>query len=262
MPSSIGIVASQVFTPLDLSPALWLDASDTSTITASSGLVSQWNDKSSNSRNLTQSTGAYQPTTAANTVNGLNVLTFAAGKNMRTFNIPLYRNVSGATTYVVRRYTASPTAERIIFAANFVGTDPDPDKPGAPGRTLITGGNTADKASVAGRHASASTLTRVTTSANVSTSVAQIQTAWFNYAGSDMTQYVNGTVDGSTTSFGTDGTSADVDSARVSVGDGTIGANTGFAGYLCEVLVFHSAHNSEQRTTVWSYLASKWGITL
>jgi hypothetical protein len=70
------VLNSAVFSPLDLSPDLWLDAADTATITESSGAVSQWNDKSGNGRNFTQSTGAAQPTTGTRTQNGLNVLDF------------------------------------------------------------------------------------------------------------------------------------------------------------------------------------------
>jgi len=56
-----------LWSPADITTALWLDASDESTITASSGRISQWSDKSGNSRNATQATGAQQPkiTTAA-----------------------------------------------------------------------------------------------------------------------------------------------------------------------------------------------------
>ena len=53
---------------------MWYDASDTSTITESSGNVSQWDDKSGNGFHLTQGTGSYQPQTGTHTVNGLNVI--------------------------------------------------------------------------------------------------------------------------------------------------------------------------------------------
>lgn len=66
------------FTPLDLSPALWLDASDTSTITASSGAVSEWRDKSANARHFSQATDVRQPTTGSATQNGRNVISFSA----------------------------------------------------------------------------------------------------------------------------------------------------------------------------------------
>jgi hypothetical protein len=54
---------------------LWLDASDTSTITEVSGAVSQWNNKG-NLANVSQGNNANKPTTGASTQNGLNVINF------------------------------------------------------------------------------------------------------------------------------------------------------------------------------------------
>jgi len=59
------------------SAPLWLDASDSATITQSSGSVSQWDNKGT-LENFVQTTGASQPTTNATTLNGLNVIDFAA----------------------------------------------------------------------------------------------------------------------------------------------------------------------------------------
>ena len=64
------------FTPLELSPVLWLDASDTSTITESGGAVSQWDDKSGNGNHPVQATAAKQPSSGTRTLNSLNVLDF------------------------------------------------------------------------------------------------------------------------------------------------------------------------------------------
>lgn len=64
------------FNPGTLSPIAWYDAADTSTITSSSGAVSQWNDKSVNAYHLTQATAAEQPTTGTRTINNLNVIDF------------------------------------------------------------------------------------------------------------------------------------------------------------------------------------------
>ena len=50
------------WTPADISTALWLDAADSTTITESSGSVSEWRDKSGNTLHVTQSTGSAQPT--------------------------------------------------------------------------------------------------------------------------------------------------------------------------------------------------------
>jgi hypothetical protein len=64
------------WTPALISTALWLDAADASTVTTVSGAVSQWNDKSGNARNATQSTAGNRPTYTSAGQNGLNVLTF------------------------------------------------------------------------------------------------------------------------------------------------------------------------------------------
>jgi len=64
------------FSPSQLSPVLWLDASDTATITQSANAVSSWLDKSTNARTFTQSTASAKPTTNTRTVNGKNVVDF------------------------------------------------------------------------------------------------------------------------------------------------------------------------------------------
>ena len=77
--SILGIISSSQYVvqgPPVSGYKLWLDASDTSSITASSGSVSQWNDKSGNASNFTQATGANQPTTGTRTINGKNVIDF------------------------------------------------------------------------------------------------------------------------------------------------------------------------------------------
>ena len=70
--ASIGIGA----TPATMPTKLWLDASDSTTITHSSNAVSAWNDKSGNANHVAQSTADNQPITNVTTLNGLNVLDF------------------------------------------------------------------------------------------------------------------------------------------------------------------------------------------
>lgn len=53
---------SQLWTPANITTALWLDAVDASTVTTVSGAVSQWNDKSGNGRNASQLTAQDRPT--------------------------------------------------------------------------------------------------------------------------------------------------------------------------------------------------------
>lgn len=50
-----------LWTPANISTALWLDANDRTTITLNGATVSSWADKSGNGKNATQSTAANQP---------------------------------------------------------------------------------------------------------------------------------------------------------------------------------------------------------
>jgi hypothetical protein len=69
--------------PSLISTALWLDAADASTITQSGGAVSQWSDKSGNSRNATAATTA-RPTLTENLYNGKSALVFNGTSNTLT----------------------------------------------------------------------------------------------------------------------------------------------------------------------------------
>ncbi len=71
----IGTLQAALWTPTETTTALWFDAADASTITETSGNVSQWADKSGNGRNATQATGAAQPDSGG-THNGLNTINF------------------------------------------------------------------------------------------------------------------------------------------------------------------------------------------
>ena len=65
---------AKAWTPAEISITAWFDATDVSTVTESAGAVSQWDDKSGNSRHATQAIGSDQFTTGVNSINGLNAL--------------------------------------------------------------------------------------------------------------------------------------------------------------------------------------------
>lgn len=75
--------AAGPWSPLSLPNLVaWYDASNAASITASSGAVSQWNDLSGNGLHLVQATGARQPTTGVDTINGLNAINFTSGQGL------------------------------------------------------------------------------------------------------------------------------------------------------------------------------------
>lgn len=78
---------------------LWLDASDSSTITESGDAVSQWGDKSGGGFNITQGSGSLQPLTNQNTIGGLNTITFD-GSNDQLVN-SAYTGLNEADGYEI-----------------------------------------------------------------------------------------------------------------------------------------------------------------
>lgn len=109
MPASAFNIAS-------LNPDLWLDASDSSTITASGSpaKVSQWNSKGSITTNFAQATAAAQPTTGATTRNGLNVIDFDGGDYLTSNLTNDWKFMHDGTVYMA-------------FAVITVGTTSDPN---------------------------------------------------------------------------------------------------------------------------------------
>ena len=68
---------SQAWTPASIATAAWYDAADATTITQSSGSVSQWNDKSGNGNHATQSNASNRPVTGSRAIGGKNALEFS-----------------------------------------------------------------------------------------------------------------------------------------------------------------------------------------
>ena len=75
MERNLGVFSS-TWTPAQISPSLWLDASDATTITLNSTTISQWNDKSGNSRNVSQANASLQPVYTLSGLNSLNIANF------------------------------------------------------------------------------------------------------------------------------------------------------------------------------------------
>jgi hypothetical protein len=97
-------LGSRLWLPNVLRPALWLDANDESTITIATG-VSEWRDKSGNQRNVTQATGATQPTQTLRGLNGKSVLSFNGSQYLTspaavsTWNF--LHNTNGSSVFAV-----------------------------------------------------------------------------------------------------------------------------------------------------------------
>ena len=84
------------FSPLDLGPLFWMDASVG--VTESGGAVSAWADQSENSNDFSQATGSLQPTYNATGLNGLPTIIF---NNNELVSGILSSQISNITVYCV-----------------------------------------------------------------------------------------------------------------------------------------------------------------
>jgi len=87
--------------PTIASSVYWLDATDASTISATSGSVSEIRDRLGGTTKLVQATGANQPTTGAVSINGLNVLNFPTDDAGLKSNVMPTTNAAVAVSMVI-----------------------------------------------------------------------------------------------------------------------------------------------------------------
>lgn len=228
------------FTPTDIAGlALWNDASDTASITATANAVDQWNDKSGNARHTT-ATLSRRPTTNTRTINSLNVLDFDGTDDVMIGAAGTLAIPNGANTIFV------------VYASDNLG---DATQNIMNGLNAGSGlryalGNTATDFQCQNR----TTSSIYTTQALVrSTSTVA---AGFIRSGTSITPFVNGVK-------GAAGTNAeDITLTQLNIGAQT---NTGtinrFNGMLAEIIWYNSALSDANCNLVGSYLTSKWAAT-
>lgn len=228
MPSGVGVAAGG-FSPLDLSPALWLDASDTSTITESGGAVSQWDDKSGNGYNLQQGTGTAQPATGTRTINSLNVIDFDGTNHFMTTASEVRLSQPNHVFLAMR--TDNITNGKYVFD----------NYPGA-----ASGGWFQIFGSQYYAYAGSGVLGGTTVTSPI---VAHIT---YNVGSSSIR------VDGVEIVTGNIGTQ---DLSLLTLGERDDGA-VPFDGALAEIIVVNGTLAAQQISDTETYLADKWGITL
>jgi hypothetical protein len=238
---------------------LWLDASDASTITIATG-VSQWNDKSGNGRNFSQGTGSFQPARITAGQNGRNTIRADGIDDRLQCIIPgtlgMLNNVAGATLFAVRKWVTSPATNSALLS--IMAGDVDTLT-----RANLSGGQIANKAIAGGRREDANSFQYVQSSASIGAGF-DLQCGAFDYANSDLNQYINGTVDGSSTSFQTDGNTSATNSGHYTMFASFLKNDTNANALgnveIGELLVFPSLLSALNRQTIEGYLAHKWGL--
>lgn len=223
------------------SPTLWLDASDTSTISESGGAVSQWSDKSGNGNHVAQANAANQPSTGTATIGGLNALSFdgSADYLAKATNTLLVNPSDGTfTVFAVIKNDTLSGVDQIVFQ--------DAGTPRMP-QFLRTSGTTPQSIIFTG-------VSAVTDNgATISTGTNYLLTALCET--DNLEVFVNGT-----SSAGT-AVTAGINTESLPIGVGA--RNTGldyWDGLIGEIVVIPKALTAGEQDEIEELLTTKWGV--
>jgi len=230
-----------IWNPSMIQTALWLDAADASTVTTVSGTVSQWNDKSGNSRHVSQSGASSRPAYTASAINGLPALTFISDDFLERSSPGLVTGASSRSMFAVYKPNTTGNNANWVCGQAWNGTTTN-SWFGLMHRNDVVKGDPY-LATYAGD---------ITDGATPAT-VAKIGGA--TYDGTTLVAYRNGT--------------------EIASGARTLATNTGVSfligrdgqassymnGQAAEVVFIESALSTLNRQKIEGYLAHKWGLT-
>lgn len=243
-----------LWTPADVSPTLWFDASDGATITLSGSSVSDWQSKGSITTAPTQGGSSARPTLITNELNGLSVVRFDGGDFLTGGEFDVLRNAGSAIMYVVRKFSASPTSTQVMFGM-LAGTS------GSAVRAGLGGGISSGKPFAGGRRLDANSFQRVD-AVTSSPTTWQLHGGVFKWSSAELTQYIDATQDGYSSSFQTSGNTSNTATGRTRIGANTaITAGEFFSGDIAEIVLVENDATTDTRQRVEGYLAHKWGLT-
>jgi hypothetical protein len=245
---SIMPATSAHFSPTSITGCqMWLDAADSSVVTIATG-VSQWNDKSGNSNNLTQSTTGSQPTYASS------LITFANDKylnipatvlnNLPTWSLFFVINPISSSNWIMSRQRDGVDSYNIL-SMTISSTVNGQVQSGSVGNLYWRSMNAG---------------TQLGSSDALATST--LQTCTLTYDGTILYFYKNGELNQATTgSFAIQN--------QTSPNTYTLGAliypsgisNPGVTNFrLGEMISYNTFLTTSQRERVEGYLAHKWGL--
>jgi len=226
-------IASALWTPADITTALWLDAADASTITENSGAVSQWDDKSGNDRHAVQSIAESQPTYVTSSLNGKNGIDWGATINKK--GLVILGVFPSPVVFVVADYDGSDPFDQ--FASIYAADGPSIYRPiftANTGTSWLSSSTCALNGASAGSSVALPAISNPFIARNVSVS---------NFTSR------------SVTSIG-----ADID---FNIGGPLAGYNNprGWRGEIYEIITLTEAPSTADRQIIEGYLAHKWGLT-
>jgi len=228
-----------LWTPADITTALWLDAADSSTITESGGAVSQWNDKSGNSRHVSQSTAGNRPVVATASLNSLNTILFTQ-TSILSESIKELRSISAYTAnrgsiFVALKPASSQQTFGSVFQSRQQGLEGFRAAPSPNNQNTVTTGIDTTVGRING------------------TSISSFSATGNFHAYAANTALILGAVHPAASNI----------SFIWSIGRDQVGGSDGrgFNGEVAEVVVVSQIDTTATHERIEGYLAHKWGLT-
>lgn len=227
--------------PSETSPKAWYDASDTSTITASSNIISQVDDKSGNGFNLNVLTaGKTGPKTGIQTLNGLNVFTWDTIGQVLENNSFAHDQDSSGLYFAVIFKCITDNAQDFVLA----GTESN-----APGnRMAIRRNSSLNSLQIIGGSGTGSNILLGSSPGSTPEGEDFLVVSKFNGLNSHIR------IDGELLKSGNIGTNA---FSSLNIGANEAEAST-IKGYIAELVFFTDSSDEEK---IEGYMAHKWGLT-
>ncbi len=234
-----------------LSPNMWIDFSDASTVTTVSGKVSQVTDKSGNSRTFTQTTGVNRPIYQSAVQNSLNVARFDGVEEvLQLGSNTMFRNIGGASIYIILKPESGGAAGDIYFSSgNGLSTN----------RIYLFYSHNLFKFSMAGRRLDSDSFQNVIQTGTTSPGSFMMISNVYDWSNASIFTYKDRNLIGTSTSFQTAGNTSNTNANLTRIGANL--SNDGFwFGDIGEIIVFNSVHDADTKDTVEQYLNNKWAI--
>jgi len=223
------------WTPADITTALWLDAADEGTITESGGLVSEWRDKSGNSRNAEELTN--KPTLTSGGLNSKNVITFDGINDKMVISSAFLNSLELLIVCIVKENNSGFGG---VITSKRAGSDTEPAINITSTRTYIYDAGTAGIAQ------------SITSGENWSIVAGQ------STSSTSQKIVINGTVESALSQANTIGTLAET----TELGRYRTGGDLNYGAIdLGELIVVAGANDDDMRQQMEGYLAHKWGLT-
>jgi hypothetical protein len=241
------------FSPLTVANCeLWLDASDSSSVTLTSSAVSQWNDLSGNNRHATQGTANNRPAYSA-TVNGRNVITFDGTNDSLISGLASSVITGYVTMFCVCRPSSSWTTSTANFKSPLMARNSDGSSTWG---MLIFFDPTFFSGRLVTNYFWRNAGYNSGFGANISVGAVQLMAVRISASDSDRRTSGSASPVLVTNTAGTGGAS----NRYLTVGEDPTQSRY-WTDYVCEVLVYSRSLTTAEVLSIESYLIAKWGIT-